>query len=69
MVELLDHPVTARLFPDWLMGFCEAPQTALQRLSQANWVGSVQGLQARDDPSDGICLLLDFWSRCSRNQG
>lgn len=66
LVELLDQPVTGRLFPDWLMGFCEAPRSVLQELTHASWVDSVQELQARDDRSDGVSLLLDFWNRSSR---
>ena len=71
LVELLDQPVLARLFPDWLMGFCEAPRSSLQQLEHARWGDAVRELQGREDQvqSDGATLLLDFWHRCSRNQG
>jgi hypothetical protein len=71
LVELLDQPVRSRLFPEWLMGFCEAPVSSLQQLEQARWGDAVERLQRREDQVqlDGAGLLLDFWHRCSHNQG
>lgn len=63
IVEFLHAPIEARQFPQWYMGFADAPPTLLQRLAGAQWETVVPSLATRAADSPGLALLLDFWSR------
>lgn len=64
LIELMNHPITARSFADWTMGFGEPNTTELMALSTARWMEMNQA--ARQKPGvvpPGLILLRHFWER------
>lgn len=62
IIELASAQSSQRFFADWNMGFCHAPQNTLQQLSHAEWSKNLTYL-SQYRQSQGIKLLLDFWSQ------
>lgn len=64
--EVFRGTAVARLFPDWHMGFAEAPASQLQQLAQARWESSLASLDEDIRAREGARLLLGFWSSARR---
>lgn len=63
LVELLHGPVTQRQFERWHMGFCQAPESTLQELSNAAWIEAMPITRVSDKASEGVGLALYHWSK------
>lgn len=63
LVELLHGPVAQRQFERWHMGFCQAPESTLQELSNAAWIEAMPITRASDKASEGVGLALYHWSK------
>jgi hypothetical protein len=61
--ELMNAPIADRQFETWHMGFCWAPMTALQELAQAKWEESLPVTRTSFQRTDGIALLVHYWSK------
>lgn len=60
IVELESLPISRRLFNRWFMGFADAPESVLQRLSHEQWDRERPWLETRETVSDGMRRLLSF---------
>ena len=61
-LEILEQGgVEARRFQRWHMGFADAPQSAVQQLSQAQWQRDAPWLEDDIASSRGVARLLAFW--------
>ncbi|HEY5803335.1 MAG TPA: BLUF domain-containing protein [Lysobacter sp.] len=61
--ELMSAPVSSRQFATWHMAFCNAPTSHLQELAQARWEESIPVTRSSFDRSDGVALLMHYWSK------
>jgi hypothetical protein len=59
IIKMVDGPVDARNFPDWLMGIAEPSKSEFLKLQTASWLEHVD----RKDGSLGLTLLKSFWIR------
>ena len=64
--ELLNEPIPVRRFSDWNMGYTAAPENLMLELELAKWTSIKHDLQAIDDHSDGVSLLLNFWKQSNK---
>jgi len=62
IIELFQQDVESRIFSVWHMGFAQAPRALVQELANAQWLSAVPSLQTSPSKSDGLKLLLGFWS-------
>jgi Sensors of blue-light using FAD len=60
IIELMRQPIERRSFGNWHMGFTKAPASTLLAISNASWRSHVR--HASPAASDGLGLLLQFWS-------
>lgn len=60
---LSQGPIEARCFDAWHMGFVEAPESAMQALSQAAWEDAIPYTRSDLAKSEGMGLLLYHWNR------
>lgn len=67
IVQLFDETVVERDFPDWYMGFADAPPSLLLRLEQARWSEAVEEKPAAAG-GFGRELLREFWRGARRYQ-
>lgn len=59
--ELFRGPVAHCIFTDWQMGFAKTPQSAILKLSQAEWRASAASIHQIESPSPGVELLTAYW--------
>lgn len=64
IVQLFDEEVGQREFPDWYMGFADAPRSVLLKLEQARWAEAVDEKPA--SAGFGRELLREFWRGARR---
>lgn len=62
ILVLMRAPIVRRAFPGWSMGFTRAPTSFLLQLANASWHHQLTTLEASGRKSDGMSLLLHFWS-------
>lgn len=62
ILELFQGQVAHCIFTDWQMGFAKTPQSAILKLSQAEWQASAVGIHHIDSPSAGVELLRAYWA-------
>lgn len=60
IVELENTPITQRLFNRWFMGFAEAPESVLQKLSHEQWDRERPWMETLETVSPGMRRLLSF---------
>lgn len=60
---LMNGPVANRQFESWHMGFCNAPESMLQELSQARWEESIPVTRTSFERNEGVALLLHYWNK------
>ena len=60
--EIGSFDLPERSFESWHMGFIRAPDTAIQSLSQAAWEDAIPYTRAGVAKSEGLGLLLYYWS-------
>jgi hypothetical protein len=65
IIELVNGPVTERVFPDWLMGFTEPTKSELLSISQTSWQRSFDAIERQQGKSPGLTLLTGFWQRAT----
>lgn len=63
--KLLDTEVQHRYFETWHMGFCEPPETAVQRLANASWEQSMPITREEFDGFEGLSLAVYYWNKWS----
>lgn len=63
LVELMHEPLAQRQFDRWHMGFCQAPESTLQALSNAVWTESMPITRDSTDVGGGVRLVLYYWSK------
>ena len=63
--ELLNTEMQRRYFDTWHMGFCEAPETALQELANANWEQSMPITRDEFEGFEGLSLAAYYWNKWS----
>lgn len=60
IVELFNARERTRQFEQWHMGFCEAPRTTLQALTDSAWRATYESLSERPTRSAGLDLLHSY---------
>ena len=63
--ELLATDITRRYFDTWHMGFCEAPETAVQQLANASWEQAMPITRDEFQGFKGLELAVYYWNRWS----
>lgn len=61
--ELLEVETPRRYFETWHMGFCDAPETAVQQLANASWEQAMPITRDEFQASKGLELTVHFWNR------
>lgn len=69
IVELENAPIAHRVFNRWFMGFSEAPESVLQKLSQEQWARERPWMESHETMSDGLRRLLAFIDESTVQQG
>ncbi len=63
--ELLEVETPRRYFETWHMGFCNAPETAVQQLANASWEQSMPITRDEFQASRGLELAVHYWNKWS----
>lgn len=64
---VFDQRIPKRYFNEWHMGFCDAPQSFLQELANANWLANMHVAENNTSESEGLSMLVDFWEVFTSN--
>ncbi|MGG6462393.1 BLUF domain-containing protein [Solilutibacter silvestris] len=63
-IEILhESPTLERSFSSWYMGFIEAPESAIQELSQSSWIDSFPITRTSHQKPKGLGLVLLYWNK------
>ncbi len=63
--ELLEVETPRRYFETWHMGFCDAPETAVQQLANASWEQAMPITRDEFQGSKGLELAVYHWNKWS----
>lgn len=63
--ELLVVEMPRKYFDTWHMGFCEAPETAVQQLANASWEQSMPITRDEFEGFKGLELAVYYWNKWS----
>ncbi len=66
---LLNTAMPRRYFDAWHMGFCEAPETAIQQLANASWAQSMPVTRDEFEGFEGLSLVVHYWNKWCAERG
>lgn len=66
IIELLNCPVDARVFPDWQMAYAQPTKSEFLALSTARWQRTSDAAHAMAPRPHGLTLLQGFWKRVNQ---